>query len=217
MKYGRNYGRDLSPWIAVVAVGAAFTFAGCRTGAAPASSPEAAAAQAPRSGETSSGSVVPNTLISPAAPNSTPAFAAAAPSPSPSPTEPSEITAATRRSATGLPEPLPDYMSWYPLSPARDIPREAASGHLPKRRGYAFYPKGTPVQPLPPGTILLLEEKEPAQDFIRRVSALERTEAGWEYLGFARNSERDPFATTDTSGCATCHARARDSAFSTFE
>ena len=149
MKYGRNYGRDLSPWIAVVAVGAAFTFAGCRTGAAPASSPEAAAAQAPRSGETSSGSVVPNTLISPAAPNSTPAFAAAAPSPSPSPTEPSEITAATRRSATGLPEPLPDYMSWYPLSPRGTSPARRRRATCRSDAGTLFTPKARRFSPSP--------------------------------------------------------------------
>jgi hypothetical protein len=125
------------------------------------------------------------------------------------------IIPSTRRSSAGLPEPLPDYTSWCPLRPCAAPPGDAASAHLVARKAYAFHPKGEEVKaPFPAGVILLLEEKDPATDFISRLAVMTRAEDGWKFSAHARHGGAEAFAPASASQCEACHSKAKESVFS---
>ena len=131
--------------------------------------------------------------------------------------EAGKIPATTKRTAAGLPDPLPGCVSWLrlkanPSAPAEGSPHYAARQPyilLPERDKYSAGEKLTP--PLPEGTAVVLEEKKPEDDFIRRLTVMTRGKEGWKFLEYSRGSSRDAFAPAEAAGCSGCHAKAQGS------
>jgi len=136
--------------------------------------------------------------------------------------EAGKIPAATKRTAAGLPDPLPGCVSWLrlkanPASPTAHLPHYAARQPyilLPERDKYSSGEKLSP--PLPEGTTVALEEKMPQDDFIRRLSVMTREKQGWKFLEYSRNSSQEAFAPAEAGACSECHAKAQatDSVYS---
>jgi hypothetical protein len=70
--------------------------------------------------------------------------------------------------------------------------------------------------PLAVGTRIVLESKAPTSDFIEEVSAMTKTDAGWEFSLFVRSSRQRAFEPVEASACGGCHgkATATDSVYS---
>ncbi|HVR73977.1 MAG TPA: hypothetical protein VMT52_06570 [Planctomycetota bacterium] len=129
-----------------------------------------------------------------------------------------EILTSTRRSAAGLPEPVPDYLSWFRLGRAPEgggtNGAPATGAHYPACRAYILFPGrhmhsvGDQIPGnLQEGTLIVLEEKKPGGDFIARVRTMTRVPEGWKFSSYSRNSNVAPFSEeADTARCVTCHA-----------
>ena len=127
------------------------------------------------------------------------------PKPSLGPLPESGITPSVKRTAAGLPEPLPGYPSWPILEPANALSPARSDGgswsHLSQRIPYV-----SNLARDTDGTILLLEEKNPEQDFISQISLLKRFDSRWEAEIYARASVGDAFTKADASQCNGCHS-----------
>lgn len=129
-----------------------------------------------------------------------------------------EILPSTRRSAAGLPEPVPDYLSWFRLGRAPQgggaNGTPASGAHYPACRAYVHFPGRSTHSAgdempgnIPEGTLIVLEEKQPGGDFISRVRTMARVPEGWKFASYARSSNTAPFSEeSETSRCVTCHA-----------
>src|SRR2546426_3785051 len=84
--------------------------------------------------------------------------------------------AATKRTALGLPDPITGYTSWFRLEQGTSLSGEKPP-HMLARQAYIqlqkpedFSPGKTLSTPLTPGSIIILEEKAAAGDFIGRIA-----------------------------------------------
>jgi hypothetical protein len=217
----------------ILGIAAAFLPAlACRSGApgggeeAPAAktpaareAPPVAAPRAPPPGSPAPGTTAqPSEAAVPSSGRAQPA-PAAEPAPAAAPSGPERILATTRRSAAGLPDSLSGYTSWFRLG-ASPSPDQAAGAHAPARQAYVLFPKpeqhalGDAVKaPLEQGTIIVLEEKAPGQDFIARIRTMAAGEAGWKFEEYAREAGDKAFAARagTEAQCAACHAKASGS------
>jgi len=158
-------------------------------------------------------------------PQTAPAVAAAGAQGSPPPAKPGAISATTKRTAAGLPDAIQGYSSWFRLPPgAADAP---AGPHLGERRAYIVLPEqenfslGTTVKPpLGKGTMLVLEQKEPGNDYISRIDHRSREEGGWTSASFTRTASDKPFAplAAKETECSDCHSKSdKDTVYSSLK
>ena len=148
----------------------------------------------------------------PAAAPETPAAAPEAPAPAPeTPAAGIPISAATRRTGTGLPESVRGYHAWFRLPPG---PPGAEAPHLPVRQTYVLLPVAHRVSagsqlplPVPGGASFVLEAKSPDSVFIEEVSVKEKTSGGWRFSRYVRPASASPFAAAPegAADCASCH------------
>lgn len=134
------------------------------------------------------------------------------------------IPATTKRTAAGLPDPLPGYQAWPLLSAGGTAPPEgSAAAHLGARQVYISTP-GTAAPgkelstPLPDLTTIVLESKSPEKDFIETVSVMTKTSGTWQFFQYVRSSSDgafEPAAPGAEATCTGCHQKsATDSVFS---
>ncbi|MGQ9592739.1 MAG: hypothetical protein ACUVYA_20875, partial [Planctomycetota bacterium] len=140
--------------------------------------------------------------------------AAAPETPAPAPKAPAAgvpISAATRRTGTGLPDSVRGYHAWFRLPPG---PPGAEAPHLPVRQTYVLLPVAHRVSagsqlplPVPEGASFVLEAKSPDSVFIEEISVKEKTSGGWRFSRYVRPASASPFAAAPegAADCASCH------------
>ena len=113
-------------------------------------------------------------------------------SPAPEAGTPSPIGIETRRTAAGLPDALPGYLSWHRL--ARSEPLSRCYVYFP----FGAEPEGTTIEePLETGAIVLAERKGETDTFIRSILVASRGEDDWTFSAYRRESAGAPFAPGD--------------------
>lgn len=116
------------------------------------------------------------------------------------------IVPSTKRGASGLPDPLPDYASWPIRKPSQPDEPGGITPHLSFRQGYIAYPQGKKVEPpFPAGTTIVIEEKADGKDFIGQITSLTKGEKDWKPEIYNRRATTEPFAAADASRCVSCH------------
>ena len=122
------------------------------------------------------------------------ARAGAIESPAPEAGTRSPIGIETRRTAAGLPDALPGYLSWHRLARSE-----------PLSRYYVYFPFGaepestTIEEPLETGAIVLAERKGETDTFIRSILVASRGEDDWTFSAYRRESAGAPFAPGDAA------------------
>jgi hypothetical protein len=145
--------------------------------------------------------------------------------PSPSGAKDDRISPTTKRTATGLPDAITGYSSWFRLGPGAT--GTEAGPHLAQRQAYIVLPEqenfgvGSTVKPpLGKESMLVLEQKEPGKDFISRIDHMAREETTWKAWSFTRPSSDKPFVqvTINEAECAACHSKSgKDSVYSSLK
>ena len=135
---------------------------------------------------------------------------------------PSPLPPSAKRTAAGLPDPIPAYLSWLRLGPIA-VKAGQETPHLPLCQVFVSLPGvedveiGKPLRAqLPEGTVVVLEAMKPGSDFIEEVSTMLKEKEGWKYFSYSRSTSESPFSPGKSEGCADCHGKApADSIFST--
>ena len=192
--------------------GGAETIAVAAPSAAPVATPPAAPSE-------------PSTVAAPTIPVASPALSPSQGQPVPSVAAVEMLVpATTKRTAAGLPDPLPGYQAWPLLSAGGTAPPEgSAAAHLGARQVYISTP-GTAgpgkelSTPLPDLTTIVLESKTSEKDFIEAVSVMTKKSGAWQFFQYVRSSSAgafEPAAAGAEATCAGCHQKsATDSVFS---